>query len=203
MQDEQYVKRSGVDVKSLPANFPTQLHSPTFWEAFGRAVATFSFLEDTLGKAIFSFTATREYPEEDVEAAFQKWLPTLRQALSDPLGGLIGSYGNAVRENPKATISHLDELLEDLRKAATVRNVLCHGSWCRQPDHHGRSVPFFVSNRNETYKTPIGVGFLVDARRDATALVCAVMNTVTDMGWQFPGTNGPGTPILQSRRAKG
>jgi hypothetical protein len=92
-------------------------------------VATFGFLEETLGKAIFSFTATRDYPEEELEAAFEKWLPTLQRALSDPLGSLIKSYGKAVRENRKATISNLDELLDDLREASSIRNVLCHASW--------------------------------------------------------------------------
>jgi hypothetical protein len=41
----------------LPPSFPTQAHAPAFWEALGRAVATFGFLEETLGKAIFAFTS--------------------------------------------------------------------------------------------------------------------------------------------------
>ena len=53
--------------------FPTHLHPAEFWEALGRVVATFGFLEETLGKAIFSFTATREYPEEELEPAFAGW----------------------------------------------------------------------------------------------------------------------------------
>jgi hypothetical protein len=35
----------------LPPGFPTQAHSPAFWEALGRAVATFGFLGEMLGKA--------------------------------------------------------------------------------------------------------------------------------------------------------
>ena len=49
-----------VDFKNLPQMFPTNRHEPQFWEMLGRTVATYGFLEETLGKAIFSFTATRE-----------------------------------------------------------------------------------------------------------------------------------------------
>ena len=73
--------------------------SPSRWENLGRTIATFGFLEEVLGKAIFAFTATTRYPESDVEAAFDKWLPTLERALIDPLAGLIDAYGKAVRNN--------------------------------------------------------------------------------------------------------
>jgi hypothetical protein len=72
-------------------------------------------------------------------------LPTLQRALSDPLGGLIDSYGKAVRENPKATISNLEELIDHLQKASIIRNVPCHGSWNRRPDEQGRSLPQFIT----------------------------------------------------------
>src|SRR4051794_18222174 len=110
-------KRYIVDEKNLPKDFPTHLHAGEFWEELGRTVATFGFLEETLGKAIFAFTATREFPEDQIQAEFEKWLPTLQRALSDPLGGLIDAYGKAVRNNKAATISHLDDLLEGLRKS--------------------------------------------------------------------------------------
>jgi hypothetical protein len=72
----------------FPAEYPTHLHRPNFWEKLGRVVATFGFLEETLGKAIFVFTGTREYPEEVAQAKFQEWLPQLERALSDPLHSL-------------------------------------------------------------------------------------------------------------------
>lgn len=158
-------------------------------------VATFGFLEETLGKAIFSFTATRQYPEMEIQAAYERWLPTLQRALSDPLGGLIDSYGKAVRENPKATISNLDDLTDHLRKASTIRNVLCHGSWNRRPDNQGRSLPFFVNRNSEVFETPVDLAYLNQVQRHATELACAVISTVTQMGYQFPGSTGPGEPI--------
>ena len=143
-----------VDLEQLPAQFPTDRHDPAFWEMLGRVVATYGFLEEMLGKAIFLFTATRNYEEHEIEEAYEKWLPTLERALYDPLGGLITSYEKAVRDNQSATIANLDELTADLRKAAKLRNVLCHGSW-RLPDDNGASRPFFVNNKKEVFDEAI------------------------------------------------
>ena len=41
-----------VDMDTLPADFPTHRHKSEFWEKLGRAVATYGFLEEVLGKAI-------------------------------------------------------------------------------------------------------------------------------------------------------
>ncbi len=187
-----------IDANRLPSRFPTHKHSAEFWEALGRAIATFGFLEEVLGKAIFSFTATRGFPEEELEAEFNKWLPTLMRALSDPLGGLIESYGRAVRNNTNATITNLDDLLDNLRKAAVLRNVLCHGSW-RSPDENGKCLPLYVNKKGEVFETPIDVAFLDQVQRVGAELACEVVSTVTHMGWQFPGSHGPGKPIFQSQ----
>ena len=189
-------RRHVVDIDRLPAGFPTHRHSAEFWQALGRAVATFGFLEEALGKAIFSFTAMRPYPHELIENAYRGWLKTLERALSDPLGNLIDSYAKAVRDHGDASIGNLDELIADLRKAAVVRNVICHGSW-GIPDECGRSLPLFVSKRIEKFDTPIDKAYLDQLQRHTVELACAVVNTVTHMGWQFPGSNGSGQPILR------
>jgi hypothetical protein len=41
-------KRYVADYRQAPPDFPTNLHPPEFWEALGRAVATFGFLEEAL-----------------------------------------------------------------------------------------------------------------------------------------------------------
>ena len=74
-----------VDFDQLPEMFPTHRHDPAFWEMLGRVVATYGFLEETLGKAFFSFTATRPYEELEIEEAYSQWIPTLELALSDAL----------------------------------------------------------------------------------------------------------------------
>lgn len=86
--DDNKVIRSLVDRDKLPTLFPTHLHSPQFWEQLGRTIATYGFLEEILGKAIFAFTATRKYSAEEIDAAYQAWLPQLERALTDELGKL-------------------------------------------------------------------------------------------------------------------
>lgn len=194
MSDEEQLKRFVVDRRGLPEQYPTHRHEPEFWEALGRCVATFGFLEETLAKAIFSFTATRPYREDEIEQAYATWLPKLEHALTDQLGNLINSFGKAVRDHPMATVSNLDELLDELRKASSLRNVICHGSW-RTPDTSGASTPFFVNRQKEAFETAIDRQFLIQLQKHAAGLVCSVIDTVTHMGWQFPGSSGPGKVI--------
>ncbi len=195
MAEEQVPKCYVIDQDQLPPGFPTHVHSAEFWENLGRVVATFGFLEEILGKAIFSFTATREYPEEELQAAYDAWLPTLERALSDTLGSLITTYEGAVRAKQDATIPNLDELVADLRLATRLRNVVCHGSW-RLPDEQGRSLPFFVDRQRRIFEDHIDTQYLSDLQASVTKLACDVINTVTHMGYQFPGSQGPGVPIL-------
>jgi hypothetical protein len=142
------VKRAIVNQRDLPPMFPTHGHPAQFWEALGRAIATFGFLEETLGKAIFAFTGTRTYSEQEAEEAYKSWLPQLEKALTDQLWNLAEAYGKAVRDHPDATIENLEELVADIKNATVIRNVLCHGSW-RSPDKDGASIPLFVIARRK------------------------------------------------------
>ncbi|NJL39321.1 MAG: hypothetical protein HC899_23145 [Leptolyngbyaceae cyanobacterium SM1_4_3] len=189
--------RYRVKQDGLPNKVPTHGHEATFWESLGRAVATFGFLEDVLGKAIFAFTATRTYEEDEIEQAYVDWLPKLERALIDPLGNLVDTYGRAVKDNPDAVIENLDELLDDLRQASQMRNILCHGSW-RLPNASGASVPFFVNRQKQIVDTAMDQQFIDQVQRHTVNLICAVINTVTQMGWQFPGTVGSGKTIWES-----
>jgi hypothetical protein len=157
-----------------------------------------------LGKAIFAFTATTQYQESDIDAAYARWLPTLEKALIDPLGNLIETYGKSVRNNSAATIETLDELLRELRAASVIRNVLCHGSW-ETPGADGRSLPLFVNRQKMVWDTPIDIAFLNQTQKSVAELGCAVVSTVTHMGWQFPGSHGPGKPIFEkpAKRSSG
>jgi|GEM_PF-3458854 len=94
------LRRSVINQDVLPENFPRHRHAGAFWEALGRTIAAFGFLEETIAKAIFAFTGTREIPADKIEAEFEKLLSTLQKALSDPLGGLIEAYGKAARQHP-------------------------------------------------------------------------------------------------------
>ncbi len=191
-----------VKPEGMPENFPTHRHEPAFWEALGRAVATFGFLEEVLGKAIFVLTGTRPHPEDEFQAAYEKWLPVLEKSLHDPLGGLIPTYCKAVRDHPDADDEGLDDLLKELRKAAELRNVFCHGSW-KEPDEAGASLPFFVNKQMKIFADPVDVEYLHWTRIGTVELACEVMNSVTRMGFQFPGSSGPGTPVWPARTGTG
>lgn len=190
------INRSIVDRDKLPSFFPTHRHSPQFWEYLGRTIATFGFLEEVLGKAIFAFTATRHYGPEEIDAAYQAWLPQLERALTDQLWNLAESYGRAARENPATTTENVPELVEHVKKAIVIRNVLCHGSW-RMPNARGASVPLFVNRQKEVFDTAIDVAYLTNVQAHVAELACSVIDTVTHMGWQFPGGAGPGKPIME------
>ncbi|MFZ5617966.1 MAG: hypothetical protein ACOZAA_11690 [Pseudomonadota bacterium] len=190
-----------VDCRRLPENFPTHLHDAAFWEWLGRVIATFGFLEEVLGKAIFAFSATRPYPENEIHAAYEKWKTTLELALYDPLGNLISSYEKAVREHEGANIENFPELVIDLQRAAELRNVMCHGSW-RKPDANGGSLPLFVNRRMKVFDTKIDVAFLQQTQRHVAGLACAVISSVTSMGWQFPGSDSPGNPLIPTSQPK-
>jgi len=93
-----------------------------------------------------------------------------------------------------ATTENIDDLLQHLKEAAKIRNLLCHGSW-RPPDYSGVSIPFFVNRQKEIPETAIDCQFIDKVQRHTAELICEVINTVTQMGWQFPGSNGPGKVI--------
>lgn len=189
------IRRFLLDKDQLPAQFPTHRHSALFWEHLGRAIATFGFLEEVLARAIFAFTATRKYnSSEEANVAYEAWLPQLEQVLVDQLWNLAEKYGKAVRENQNSTILNVNELVIDIQKATKIRNVLCHGSW-GTPDEAGKSLPLFVNKDLEKFDTPIDVEYLLKVQRHVADLSCAVINTVTHMGWQFPGSSGPGKTI--------
>lgn len=195
MNDTEVVRGSIIKRAALPLMFPTHAHAPQFWEHLGRTIATYGFLEEVLGKAIFAFTATRNYSETEIDAAYQAWLPQLERALTDQLWNLAESYGKAVRNNPAATIKNIDELVEDIKQATVIRNVLCHGSW-RMPDENGASVPLFINRQKEKFETAIDLAFLKQVQAHVVDLVCSIIDTVTHMGWQFPGGAGNGKPIM-------
>ena len=182
------------DIASLPILFPTQYCEPEFWEWLGRTVATFGFLEDALGKAIFALTATQEFPPDEIKAAYAQWSTTLEKALTDPLGHLINSYEKALRQHPKMEKSQIANLTKELRAASKIRNVLCHGSWGK-PDGHGRSLPRFFDRGLGAFETPVGLAFLKQTQRAAAELACHVVSSVTLLGLQFPGSNGSGEVV--------
>jgi hypothetical protein len=194
MDDGNRPRRAVINQEQLPPRFPTHRHKPAFWEHLGRTIATFSFLEEVLGKAIFAFTATRRYDESEIDEAYRRWLPQLQSALSDTLYPLAEVYEKTVRDHPDAVIENFSVLVENIKIASKKRSVLCHGSW-RSPNSGGASVPLFFNKKNEKFVIPIDTAYLEQLQQEVVQLACEVINSVTSMGWQFPGGAGPGEPI--------
>ena len=170
MSENDEVHRTIIDRDSLPERWPTHRHEPEFWEQLGRTVATYGFLEEVLGKAIFAYTATRHFKTEaDVQVAYGNWILTLERALIEPLVRLTDTYAAAIRNNSKNTTDNLDELVDAIKQAAVIRNVICHGSW-RAPDAEGRSLPLFINKQKEIFETPIDIAYLNKLQRHVAEL---------------------------------
>jgi hypothetical protein len=122
----------------------------------------------------------------------------LEDALCKAIFALTATTHYAEDAHQSANVENVDELLSDLRSASALRNVICHGSWA-PPDSKGATVPSFVNKKGEVFATPIDKPFLDRLQKSATELACTVIDTVTHMGWQFPGSNGPGATIWHSK----
>jgi len=183
-----------IDRDKLHVDYPTQFHSSVFWEELGRTIAAFGFIEEMLGKAIFALTGAKEFDPEGDPEALSEWIKTLEKALTDQLGGLIASYERALAENPRTKGGDYGRQLAELREAKEIRNVLCHGSW-EKPDDAGRSVPKFVNRKLLVFQTPVDVKFLRQTRAAVRHIACDILDSVTGVGYQFPGSESPGEQL--------
>jgi hypothetical protein len=184
-----------VDTSKLPTQYPTHCLPSEFWEQLGRVVASFSFLEDILLRAIVALTFTRELAPDELEAEAEKCSNRLLKVVSDPLGPLIDEYFRLAKRHQAFPISNIEDFEAKLRTAATYRNVMCHGKW-RAPDEDGTTVPHFVNKRGEKWNTAVTHDFLVELQAHTSELITEVVNSITLMGWAFPGTHGPGKPLV-------
>jgi hypothetical protein len=183
-----------IDRDKLDPDFPTQSQTPLLWEELGRTVASFGFLEEMLGKAIYALTGTQEFDPAGDPEAFNVWIRTLEKALTDQLGGLIIRYEEALSENQRTKGKDYAQHIAELKSAKDIRNALCHGSWGK-PDGEGQTVPKFVNRNLEIFETPIGVSFLNQTRSAVRHIICDVLDSVTSVGYQFPGSGSPGEQL--------
>ncbi|WP_134078165.1 hypothetical protein [Rhodovulum visakhapatnamense] len=202
MGDAEPVVRAVIDRECLPKMFPTHRHDPEFWEHLGRAIASFGFLEDTLRKAFFSFTGTTPVAPEDTARAVEQWGKRLERVMTMQLWNLANEFEAAATANPSNSTENICDLVADIKKASELRNILCHGSWML-PDNEGKSLPRFskkdrASGEIVQFADKIGIEYLSQVQAHVADLICSVVDTVTHMGYQFPGVAGPGKPIWQS-----
>jgi hypothetical protein len=185
-----------IDRSKLDPMFPTQLHPSEFWEALGRAVGAFGYLEKTLARAIYMLTATRPAPldVEEQRAAIDKWTAQLEFAVSGNLRPLIDLFGSALRAHPKRRIDNPEDLVQDLCDVVDYRNMLCHSSW-EHPLKEGVTKPLHVNKNKGQFDDHVGVQLFERLRAVAGELACGVMDTVTGMGYRWPSSDGPGIKV--------
>ena len=53
--------------------------------------------------------------------------------------------------------------------------------------------------KQKIFDTPIDIAYLQQVQRAVAELACEVINTVTYMGWPFPGFRGPGISVWPSK----
>jgi hypothetical protein len=174
--------------------FPTQTHDAMFWEQLGRTIATYGFLERVLGQAIFAFVATQTCSVSELETLKKQWNEDLPRALYETLGKLADIYSEKVSKHEASGVPDVDVLVQKIKAAAKMRNLLCHASWA-PPDAGGKSLPFFVNRRIEVNETKIDVTYLRQVQDEVACLAYDVIDSVTQMGYQFPGGGGPGEPV--------
>lgn len=196
------MKRAVTDLARLPHQWPTHCHSPEFWEHLGRAVASFGFLEDALRKTIFAYTGTTPVAPENAEFAVNEWAKKLESIMTMQLWNLAKEFEEAALANPKNSTENISELVGAIKRASGLRNVLCHGSWM-VPDKEGQSLPHFTKRDHATrelvqFEARVNVAFLVQVQAHVAELICSVIDTITHMGYQFPGGAGPGKKIWDS-----
>ena len=96
--------------------------------------------------------------------------------------------------NQELIVKNVDDLVENIKRAASIRNMLCHGAW-NPPDEDGKSLPSYINRRGEKFETRIDIDYLTQIRRHVRKLACAVINSVTENGFQFPSSSGPGKSV--------
>ena len=93
MTDHAEPKRHVVNPSDLPIEYPTHLHSAGFCEALGRTVATFGFLEETLGggrpkNPVWVYNL-RANPDVEIRDKTEVFKMRIREVTDDPERGRL------------------------------------------------------------------------------------------------------------------
>lgn len=162
--------------------FPTQMQSAAFWEALGRAVGAFGFLEEILGKAIFTVASQKPIDTDRLDA-LNAWRKVLEKALTDTLNPLADEYLRVMKGHPAKLPGEVQDLVDSIKSAAVIRNALCHGSW--QPTGPDVARPFYVTKKLEIFSTDVTLDFLNQTRIHVGELALEVVSQVRGEGIEF------------------
>ena len=188
-----------VDTKRMDSQWPTHRCPAEFWEELGRTVAAFGFLEDSLQRANLAITATREYRSvREAEEAFKTWERNLELSMDETLGALARRFVTALTDDERYSLADEHEIERKLKPVAWWRNALCHGAWTDYDSKSGYAALRYWPKKQwrEQGDRPISRDDLASIRRAAVEVTILVIDAVTTMGIQFPGSDSPGRPML-------
>lgn len=187
-----------VDRSRLPAEWPTHGGTPAFWEELGRTVAAFGCLEDTLARACFALTATREYADRgEAEAAFPKWRTKLERSLTDALGSLTSKIAEAFENDDRVPADVGTDIVRRLHELAVWRNALCHGAWVRFDADGAAWLRYFrrTSDGPEALDRSLSSEEIASIRAGAVEVTICLVDAVAHTGVRFPGTTPPSVEV--------
>lgn len=176
------------DMDKLPKSFPTHRHSDEFWECLGRVVASYGFLEEIIGRAIFALAVpdSKDRTVEKLDLSNKK----LRSKLEGALTGTLVKLSDMLQKETKAydglDKQNVSELVSRIKEHSKYRNALCHGSW-QVPDEKGKSLPRYVDREVRVFAMPVDANDLREIQKDVAETSIQVMETVTSLGIDFPG----------------
>ena len=189
-----------VERNKLPAEWPTHRGTPAFWEELGRTVAAFGFLEDTLARACFALTATREYADSgEAEAAFPKWRTKLERSLTDTLASLTSKIGEAFENDDRVPADVGSDIVRRLHKLAVWRNALCHGAWVRFDADGSAWLRYFrrTGDGPEALDRSLSSEEIASIRAGAVDVTICLVDVVAHTGVRFPGTTPPSMDVAR------
>ena len=183
-----------IDRDRLPENWPTHRGSPELWEELGRAIASFSHLEDTLARAYFGLTGTKTFETVDqAEAAFPQWAKELTQSLTDSLYALTSKLGKAFDDDDRVPRAVASDIIARLNELRVWRNALCHGAWQDFSADGSSQLRYYGKTAHGVEQLDVGPTLekVSTIRLETIELTLDIMDLLSIAGVQFPGTAPP------------
>lgn len=193
---------SFIDRAQLQPHFPTEFHSSDFWEALGRVIGSFGYLEEVLARALFVITGSRHVPGRGPEDDFRAWLHALDKNIRLTLFPLSHMLENELREDARFDDIDTLPIFESMSRLTRIRNVLSHASW-RAPDGEGKSHLFHVDKTLGAFEDPVDLEFLQQVQSETAQLCCDIMDLVTGIGLPFSGKRSNRLPRQSMRNSSG
>ena len=116
----------------LHPDWPLSRDNPAFWEEFGKTVAMFGKLENTLTSACYALTTPPASPDSippDQIKAYLEWYARVEASRTDTMHVLTGRFGKLLKKDGRVPHNVRTDLRRRLDELRLWRNALCHGTW--------------------------------------------------------------------------